>query len=585
MHSTFSFRPWLRRMGRLALPLGLLLFTGLFFGPLDIVNTNRAYLTFTAGDLFWPLLALSLGGTAALAALLALVPGKAHELLRGLLFALALMFYVQGVFLGKGLNALDGASFRWQDDPAAAWGNLALWLAVCGLLTGLLFRFRETVGFLIPILCGALAFAQALALVTTWVPVEAEGPNYQLDGSEQFVLSEEENVIVITLDQVSPDLFEDVLALDPSLEEVFKDFLYFDNMSASYSLTFPSLCAVLTGEKYDGSISVEDYFQNAWQSDTADYFYDSLHENGYIANLYVESNYAALTAENMLGKADNVVEAGSLVVGRELLQRAVYMSLYRYSPVMLKGAFCISTGQIVDVAEYRGAGKLCINTDFYPTLLEQGLTTAEGAKRFVWYHTKGAHFPNTVGYDGLPLAREADDSAESRLNQLHGYMVAVADYFQRLKDLGLYDDATILISADHGYFSALQVLFLIKQPGQVQEEMELRHAPVAQEDILATVLDVLGLDHSPLGRSVFDTAEDESRVRRTAVWGVHEDYPEAPWIGNIDQWDNTATGKEHYNVLAVLDYEGDREALAEKYKTWYYRQEADEIWPLTDSFY
>ncbi len=585
MKASFFLRDYGRRLLRMEAPAALLLFTGLFFGPLDIVNTNGAYLTFTAGDLFWPLLGLSALGTLMSAALLALLPQRAGEAVRALLFALAFLFYIQGVFLGKELNALDGTQFRWQDDPAAAWGNLALWLAVAAALTALALRFRETAGLLIPVACLALLLAQGVALATTWNPTADEGPNYQLDGSEQFVLSEQGNIIVITLDQVSPSLFEDVLALDPALEEVFRDFTYYDNMAASYSLTFPSLCALLTGEKYDGSLPVKEYFQSAWHGDSAEYFYNTLHENGYIAKLYVESNYAALTAENMLGKAANVVEAGSLVVRWPLLQRALSMSLYRYAPIMLKPLFCISTGQIVDVAEYRGAEKLCINTDFYPALLERGLQAQDGAKNFVWYHTKGAHFPNTVGYDGLPLAKEADNSAESRLNQLHGYMVAVADYLQRLKDLGLYDDAAIILSADHGYYSDLQAVFLLKAPTQRQEAMSVSHAPIAQEDIPATILDLLGADYSPLGRSVYDIAEDESRVRSTAVWGYIEDYPVVPWIGNIDQWDNTATGKEHYNVLAVIDYEGDRETLAEEYKIWYYRQEADHILPLADSFY
>lgn len=576
---------YVQRLGRVAAPAFLLFFTGAFFGPLDIVNANRAYLTFTAGDLFWPLLGLTLGGTLLLAALLAPVPGKGHNAVLGLLFGLALMFYLQGVLLGKNLSALDGSDFLWQNDPAAAYKNLALWLAAVGALVFLSARFPALMRTAIPIVCMALCVAQISALAASWDPAAKEGPNYQLSGDEQFVLSEEENIVVITLDQVSPNLFEDVLALDPALEEVFRDFVYYDNTAASYSLTFPSLTAVLTGEKYDGSIGVEDYFHKAWHSDTAEYFYEKLHENGYIANLYVESNYAALTAENMLGKAENVVDAGDLVVRWPLVQNAVWMSLYRYCPVILKNPFCVSTGKIVDVAEYRGTEKLCINEDFYPRLLEEGLSTAPGPKRFVWYHTKGAHFPYTVGYDGLPLGFEAESAGEYRLDQLHGYMVAVADFLQQMKDLGLYDDATIILSADHGYFRDLQILFLIKTPGQHFEQMQVSSAPIAQEDTLATVLAVLGEDYSPLGRSVFDTAENEVRTRRTYVWGYHPDYPEVPWIGNINQWDNEANGKQHYNVMAAFDYDGDRSDLAEQYGRWYYQKTADTIVPLTDSFY
>ena len=575
----------MQRLGRMAAPVFLLLFTGLFFGPLDIVNTNQSYLTFAASDLFWPLLGLTLAGTLLLSALLALAPDKAHPYVLGLVFALALMFYLQGVWLGKDLSSLDGSAFRWQDDPAAAWLNLALWLAAAAALTLLSGRFPELVRSIIPIACAALCVAQISALAVSWVPADSGGANYQLSGAEEFVLSDEDNIIVITLDQVSPELFEEVLALDPGLEEVFQDFIYYDDMSAAYSLTFPSLCFLLTGEEYDGSLPVAEYFQSAWNSDTANGFYGALHESGYIANLYVESNYAALSAENMIGKAQNVAEAGELIVRWPLLQRAIAMSLYRYCPVMLKNHFCVSTGQIVDVAEYQGVDKVCINDDFYPAMREQGLSTEPGANRFIWYHTKGAHFPYTVGYDGLPLDKEAPDNSESRLAQLHGYMTALADYFEQMKALGVYDDATILISADHGYYTELQVLFLIKTPGQRFEQMEVRHAPVAQEDILPTILGLLGRDYSGYGRSVFDVAEDEVRARSTAIWGYHPGYPAVPWIGNVNQWDNEANGSEHYNVLAVFDYDGDRQALEEAYRVWYYQHIADRILTLQDSFY
>ena len=60
----------------MAAPAFLLMFITLFFGPLDIVNTNQQYLTFAAGRLFWPLLGLTLAGTLVLAALLALLRGR-----------------------------------------------------------------------------------------------------------------------------------------------------------------------------------------------------------------------------------------------------------------------------------------------------------------------------------------------------------------------------------------------------------------------------------------------------------------------------------------------------------------------------
>ena len=578
-------RPWGRRMAAAAVPAFLLMFTVVFFGPLDITNANQHYLTFTAADLFWPLLGLMLAGTLLLSALAALLRGRAFDVVLGLLLALAVMLWLQGLLPGRDLGTLDGSGFRWQDEPLSAVLNLVIWVvaAALGIIAAL--RWPAVFRTAAAILCAALCLAQTAALVTTWEPGDDSGINYQLDGSDQFVLSEDENIVVITLDQVAPDLFEEVLAMDPELEDVFRDFLYYDNMSGSYALTFPSLCALLTGQMYDGSQRAEDYLYEAWHSDTADYFYDTLHENGYSVGLFLEANYAAYTAENMLGKADNVVQAGRLIPSLSLLRSVIRTSLYRYSPEMLKNAMYVSTGGILDMSKYQGVGKLSINYDFYYRLRREGLSTGAEGGRFVWYHTQGAHFPFWVNYDGTARLSPAEETAESRLNQLHGYLVAVAEYLEQMKQLGIYDDATIIVSADHGYYQKLQTLFLIKTPGQSFEIMQRSSAPVAQEDVLATILDVLGEDYSLLGRSVFDVAEDETRVRRTLMWGYHSDYPEVPWVGNVGQWDNEANGSERYNVLAIFEYEGDRDDIANEYGRWYYWKEADGILPLTDSFY
>ncbi len=582
---TQAFRDYLKRFGLMAAPAFLLMFITLFFGPLDIVNQNQQYLTFAAGRLFWPLLGLTLAGTVVLAALGALLRGRGFSAALGVVFGLAIMVYLQGAVLDGKLATLDGSDFKWQDDAPAAYRNLALWLAVvaaCGILGAV---FSKNAALVVTIACGALFLGQAVSLVTVWVPEDNSTPNYQLSGDDQFVVSKNDNIIVITLDQMSPLIFEQVVELDPEVADIFKDFTYYDNMSSSYSFTFPSMCFLLTGEHFDTTVPTAEYVYNAWHSEGCENFYDMLHDAGYTSRVYVESNYAALTAENMIGKIDNVVEAGSLVVRWELLKDAIAMSFYRYFPTMAKNDFCVSTGQIIDVAEYRGVGKVRINYDFYPAVRDEGLQATQEENNFVWHHLQGAHFPFTVDYDGELLWPAVEENSENRLNQLHGYMVALREYFDQLKQLGVYDDATIIISADHGYFECFQAAFLIKTPGQEFEQMQVNSAQVAQEDILPTILWAAGLDYSDYGTTVFDWEEGQNRVRTTSVWGYMRGYPEVPWIGNVDQWDAEANGFDRYNVLGVFNYVGDRETILQMERDWYYYGRASAIQPLYDSFY
>ena len=582
-YSEKSLKGWLSRALLAAAPAGLLAFTVVFVGPLDILNSNRAYVPFSAGKLALPLLGVTLLVTLALAALLALARGRAYKALLGALFGAALMLYLQGLLLNGHLASLDGSAFDWRDDASGAIGNLAIWIAAVAACAYLSALFFDTARLGVLVLCAAAFVSQSAGLIAAWQPAD-ESLNYQLDGSRQMELSSRSNFIVITFDQMSPLVFEQAIADDPQMQESLKDFEYFNNMSAEYSLTFPSLCFLMTHERYDTTKPTLDYFDRAWSSDGCENFYDTLHRQNYEVKMCVEANYAAYDAAHMLGKADNVVEAGALRVNGRLIADVLELSLFRYCPVMLKTPFCISTGQVAADAHYENVEPLRLAADYYDAVKE-GVTTQDEKNCFAWYHVDGAHFPFTVGYDGLPLGYEAEETTENRVAQLHGYLLAAVDFLDQLKALGLYDDATIILSADHGFYDCFQAAFLIKQPGQSFETMKVNAAPVAQEDIMATILYSLGEEPSDYGTTVYDWSEGDSRDRSTNIWIYLDGYPEAPWIGNINQWETVAHGMNRYNVFGVLNYNGDREALWEKELLLYYSHTADEILPLYDSFY
>ena len=573
---------WVRRFLVLLAPAFLICFTVVFFGPLDIVNANQAYLTFSAGSLVPAFGLATIAASVAIAAVFALVPGRVRGAVMALLLGIGVMLYLQGGFLnGDVLQKLDGNTFDWRDFRPEAIRNIILWAGVLVVLIVLGMIFPEQARTVTLILSLAVVAAQAVALITTWVPEDKSQPNYQLSGAEEFVFSTNENIIFITLDQFNPLIFEEQLEADPSLKETFKDFLYFDNMSSCYSFTFPSLMYLGTHEYLDTTIPTREAVYNAWHSDIAQEFYDILHEHGYKANLFMEANYAAITAENMRGKADNVVEAGRLVVTPMFFEFVLDMSLYRYLPVMLKNDFCVSTGGIVDLSAFKGVTKLRINYDFRESLEKEGITLTDEYNIFNWYHMAGAHFPYVVDDEGYYI----DESKSNREMALHGYLVAVGVFFDYLKEAGVYDDATIIISADHGYFECFQTVGMVKLSGETRDEFTTSSAPVAQEDIMPTIIDVLGEDYSDFGTTFFDWNEGDSRIRCTRVWGYMRSYPEVEWIGNLDQWDAEANGRERYNVFGVFYYDGDRDTILNKERYWYNYGYADRIDPLYDSFY
>jgi hypothetical protein len=102
---------------------------------------------------------------------------------------------------------------------------------------------------------------------------------------------------------------------------------------------------------------------------------------------------------------------------------------------------------------------------------------------------------------------------------LRGDIKVISAYLKELKDKGVYDDTTVIVTADHGHvaanFSMPQTcIMLVKMAGTNSEEpVRVSAAPVCHEDLFATVIKGLGGDYSSYGKAIDEISETEERVR------------------------------------------------------------------------
>ena len=112
-------------------------------------------------------------------------------------------------------------------------------------------------------------------------------------------------------------------------------------------------------------------------------------------------------------------------------------------------------------------------------------------------------------------------------------MYIVAEYLRQLKELGVYDQSTIVITADHGKWfltpepptttsTPIMLVKPAKQSGQVGGAAENAQGtavqksgmPVSHHDYLPTVAQAMGLDSSKYGSGqTFFEVNDPDRVR------------------------------------------------------------------------
>jgi len=195
---------------------------------------------------------------------------------------------------------------------------------------------------------------------------------------------------------------------------------------------------------------------------------------------------------------------------------------------------------------------------YYNRLCEFGLTLEEGnydgAYRFI--HLLGSHYP--FSYD--EEANFIGDDQSNVFRQTQGAMHIVYTYIDQLKKLGVYENTTIIVTADHGYWTIVlepieetSTPIMFVKPEQSAEldaqPIITDEKPVSHLDLQATVLDAIGLDWSEYssrdewaGYSMFGYI-DPNRIRYYLTTDSEPDLTEVQFReyridGNALDWNN-----------------------------------------------
>ena len=571
------------------LPVFTVVFLYLFLTPIDSILSNQQFLS-VSPRMVWPvLLLISLAVSLAVTAGVSLFKGKAYRIIILLISGVLLASFIQLLFFNSNLAVLDGTVPDWESMKSETLINSLVWIVLVflPLIISLFLKTdssKRVIAFVISlaILCSQTVSLASLLLMNESKEQYAE--SYALNGAEQYTVSSGENVIVFSLDFLSKDYFDEILERYPETAEELKDFEYFSNACGNYNFTFPSLINMFTGRAFTGDELSEDYIRNAWNSDTANTFYDLLHEKGYTVNLYSDIEYIGGLDGKIAGKTDNL-EIGKKSVTGKMYNRLIRVSCYRLLPMVLKKHALVSTsGDVVSTfainEEVEFTGELSANkeyesmhleTDFLSELRQKGLTLADDRNIFSWTHLFGAHLPCMSDEYCEPVETETNHVTQAR-----GYLYAVSQYLEEMKKDGTYDDSVIIITADHGMDYepdvSLFVPILIKSAGQKQDQMTVNEAPVTQTEIMPTIVSLLKGDTAKFGKTLYDFTAGEARERTLRRLDVVDGYPGTEWFNK--------PGSGKYNVFKEYTFTGDQDTLDGMLEN-----DDCKIVPLADSFY
>ena len=510
-------------------------FTLFFVAPTEIVAASISSLIFTLWDVWWVCALFAAIVAVVLTIVLCLLKRKAFDITLSVVFSIGLACWIQAMFLNTGLPAADGRAVNWMGFAGIGLVSLVVWVALIAL--PLVFSRSHRTAWRNVIVAGSLALVIVQGVGVASLFTNAEKENIYPTEQGLYQVASDENVIVFILDTYDSSEINTILDEEPDFFEPLTGFTYYRNMTGSTIPTAYAVPYLLTNQLPEVGESWNHYLGRRYSSST---LLDDISNAGYSIGIYTDSlgmDFSSPEDKRIADETLNIHSIGDAAIdipgAMTLLEKA---ACYRDMPWIAKPAFWFWTDQVNNQvigssAENDPSVRLYHMDDggFHSTLETRGGLdfdeTSDKAFRFI--HLDGAHYPYILDENGYNVESSTPEA------QQHGSMRIVYDYIAHLKELGVYDNATIIITADHGVYHLTEELnyasapMLFVKPAQTAKEasqpLQVSDMPISHMDVPATIASAVGADSSAYGSTVYE-ANDPDRVRyyyQTFSDGVH----------------------------------------------------------------
>lgn len=496
------------------------LFTLVFFSPLEVYLGNPSEFHVYADNAVLILLATAAVCTLIWSAAVSFLPTKVLKFVNLGVFAITLCFYVQALALNGKLISLDGEELILT--RATKLGNGLIWVAILAVVPAIWYLMKRLKKEKLYInitkyLALALVAMQLTGMVSLYVNCDKAtnvSKSLYFSNEEKLTLAEENNVVYFIIDYCDGYLASTVFSEDPSRFAEFTGFTYYPNATFAYSRTYPALTYLLSGNRCYFDKPYTQYVDESFQEDS---FLAEVDALGADVRIYTDSRYVGANAVPYVDnyKTDDSTKLSAVNVWGFLAQ-SWKVSAFRGAPYAAKPLFEYTTDEVNDASAVRQSDYAYVRDDlvFYDEIKTDKINVNkryDAAFRF--YHMVGSHPGTTVNENA---EREEGVSLDQALR---GNVKIISEYLRQMKELGVYDSSTIIVTADHGYvgetFSGTQTcIMMVKMAGDDSSKpIQITDAPVCHEDLFPTVIKGLGGDHSKYGETIDHISSTAQRQR------------------------------------------------------------------------
>lgn len=478
------------------------------FGPLNIYIPNADELAFGIKDVLLCILPSSVLVFCLITVLYFLIMNKHKVYYVLLLFGVTFALYVQGNYfkLNFGSSVLDGTAVDWTKYNFRAVINFVFWAFVIILpfiIYGVL-KNKKTVLKYAMIVSLFLLAIQIPAVIVQLLSYESKSESSLIVKNDgMFEYSEDENIIIIILDAMDEKYYEEFLTNNPDYIKELDGFTAYDNTLTGGSRTMMAMPIIFTGIPFTDYNSYTEYLEDAYSKDN---ILRTLNEKGYDVKVYSESLFFPLSSSEYV---DNFTLTKNSVSSRTTLTKKLYkVTFYKYFPIVFKPFLLFDTSEF-NKAIHTNKSYSVNDVKFYSDFLKNGISTNDSDKTFILYHLNGAHSPYTMNQN----AEKEEGSTLQK--QVEGSFKIVKELLDQYRNNNIYDNSTIIITADHGDYDVCQHPFLLIKEKNSNTSYQTSHKPISSFDFPIFISNIAGieLNNQVYGVDISSLKEDDIRER------------------------------------------------------------------------
>ncbi len=429
-----------RMSNRISAPLAtasILPFMLFIVSPLAFYFGNINETNFQLSDVLFPVLAImsgfSLGSFLILLALQKFP--KAQSIASGLLAGAAAAVWLQSQIFVWNFGVFDGRAIQWTSWSAHMGLETIFWILVISASIFLFLRYktRTAIIYQLLLLLGVLSIASNYLTADRKpaTPVFAPEEGYQY----ALFFHPVNNVIIILLDTFQSDYFDLVRKAYPEDIAFLDGFTFYRNFTSQFPATEPNLLSLMTGKVYENLEAYDSYRRSAFSSFN-------------LFQAYMSRGYRSQEIEPV--GMEKVLEKYSFY-GSDPWREFLDYGLFRAAPTVWKRYIYNNANWLLS---FWGRGsyppELHGNDMRFLELFERKARIASGNKNgvFTFFHFFLPHPPWRVD-ENLRFNPQLA-GRDGYIRQIRGALVLAQRMVGRIRDLGIYDSAEIVILSDHG---------------------------------------------------------------------------------------------------------------------------------------